>query len=97
MQISTNALSNTMHSLAVQEEDVFSLDDRLLEAISISASNSAAEKEDILQSLERPGLVNRPDELYALQLRSANYNLEVSMISTLTRKAVSAVESLLRS
>ena len=32
-----------------------------------------------------------------LQQRTSNYNLEVSMISTLTRKTVGAVESLLRS
>ncbi|WP_326980795.1 type III secretion system inner rod subunit SctI [Chromobacterium vaccinii] len=38
-----------------------------------------------------------PSKLYQLQLRTSNYNLEVSMLSTLARKGVGVVESLLRS
>ncbi|WP_434626701.1 type III secretion system inner rod subunit SctI [Chromobacterium sp. CV08] len=79
------------------EQQTVSLEDRLIQTFSRTAVAADVEKNDILQRLERPELVTNPAELFQLQQRTANYNLEVSMISTLTRKTVGAVESLLRS
>ncbi|POB00628.1 type III secretion system protein PrgJ [Chromobacterium sinusclupearum] len=91
------ALVSRIRDLPAQENDIVSLDDRLIQAFSRSAVSSGIEKDSILQRLEQPEAVTNPAELFELQLRTSNYNLEVSMISTLTRKAVGAVESLLRS
>ncbi|AXE31874.1 type III secretion system inner rod protein PrgJ [Chromobacterium phragmitis] len=90
------ALTQTK-DLTQTEHQVVSLDDRLIQAFAQSAVATDAERSDIMQRLERPELISNPAELFALQQRTSNYNLEVSMISTLTRKSVGAVESLLRS
>ncbi|MBM2885059.1 type III secretion system inner rod subunit SctI [Chromobacterium amazonense] len=91
------ALVSRIRDLPAQENDIVSLDDRLIQAFSRSAVSAGIEKDGILQRLEQPEAVTDPEQLFQLQLRTSNYNLEVSMISTLTRKAVGAVESLLRS
>lgn len=92
-----DALAGRYLDITRQETDVVSLDDRLIQAFSRSAVNFGMEKDSILARLEHPAAVTNPAELFSLQLRSSNYNLEVSLISTLTRKAVGAVEGLLRS
>ncbi|HID7510658.1 TPA: type III secretion system inner rod subunit SctI [Enterobacter hormaechei] len=94
---SLDALTDRSRDITRQDTDFISLDDRLIQAFSKSAVNLGMEKDDILARLEQPNAVTDPAELFALQLRSSNYNLEVSLISTLTRKAVGAVEGLLRS
>lgn len=76
---------------------VISLDDRLIQAFVGATAHAETEKMAVLQKIEQPGGVTDPAELYALQVRTANYNLEVSLISTLTRKCTGAVETLLRS
>lgn len=94
---SLDALTNRFRDITRQGTDVVSLDDRLIQTFSRSAVNLGMEKDSIMALLEHPGAVTDPAELFSLQLRSSNYNLEVSLISTLTRKAVGAVEGLLRS
>lgn len=94
---SLDALTSQVRNITPQESDVVSLDDRLIQAFSRSAVDLGMEKDSILNRLENPAAITDPAELYSLQLRSSNYNLEVSLISTLTRKAVGAVEGLLRS
>ncbi|EOC3594063.1 type III secretion system inner rod subunit SctI [Salmonella enterica subsp. enterica serovar Braenderup] len=76
---------------------VISLDDRLIQAFAGAASHAETEKMAVLQKMEQPGGVTDPAGLYALQVRTANYNLDVSLISTLARKCTGAVETLLRS
>ncbi|UTH74116.1 type III secretion system inner rod subunit SctI [Chromobacterium sp. IIBBL 290-4] len=73
-----------------------SLEDRLVRAFAESASASDVEKEQIMQKVEQAKSLADPAALYQLQLRTSNYNLEVSMLSTLARKGVAVVESLLR-
>ena len=95
-----NSISATgpVSGLWDQEETcALSLDDRLLQAFSEAATYAETEKSSVLQKTEQPGGVMDPAELYALQVRTANYNLELSLVSTLTRKCTSAVETLLRS
>ncbi|EBH8768134.1 type III secretion system inner rod subunit SctI [Salmonella enterica] len=76
---------------------VFSLEDRLIQAFSKTAAYAETEKSSVMQKTEQPGSVTNPAELYNLQVRTSNYNLELSLISTLTRKCTGAVETLLRS
>ncbi|ECG8591052.1 type III secretion system inner rod protein PrgJ [Salmonella enterica subsp. salamae] len=79
------------------EMDIVSLDDRLLQAFSGSAIATAVDKQTITNRIEDPNLVTDPKELAISQEMISDYNLYVSMISTLTRKGVGAVETLLRS
>lgn len=94
---SLDALTAQVSDITRSEHNLVSLDDRLIQAFSQNAVGVGMEKDDILQRLEQPGLLSNPAVLMELQQRTSNYNLEVSMISTLTRKTVGAVESLLRS
>lgn len=94
---SLDALTDRYRDITRQDTNIVSLDARLIDAFSRSAVNLGMEKDAILARLENPAAVTDPAELFSLQLRSSNYNLEVSLISTLTRKAVGAVEGLLRS
>nr|WP_245248673.1 type III secretion system inner rod subunit SctI [Yokenella regensburgei] len=55
------------------------------------------EKNDILRQLESSNVLKEPGGLLSLQIRTSDYNLEASLVNTLTRKAVGVVESLLRS
>ncbi|QIU92601.1 type III secretion system inner rod subunit SctI [Yokenella regensburgei] len=79
------------------DPDVVSLDDRLLQAFSQSAVDFNMEKNDILRQLESSNVLKEPGGLLSLQIRTSDYNLEASLVNTLTRKAVGVVESLLRS
>lgn len=89
--------SSSYLDITGNESQIVSLDDRLIEAFSNNAVRIGQEQTSILSQLDRPAELSDPAVLFELQQRTANYNLEVSMISTLTRKAVGAVETLLRS
>ncbi|HEY4317743.1 MAG TPA: type III secretion system inner rod subunit SctI [Herbaspirillum sp.] len=79
------------------DDGFMSLDDRMLKAYSKSAVGLGTDRHDAVQSIElESGKLSDPDHLFELQQRISNYSLEVSLTSTLTRKAVSAVETLLR-
>ncbi|WP_440029676.1 type III secretion system inner rod subunit SctI [Chromobacterium amazonense] len=91
------ALVSRIRDLPSQDSDIVSLDDRLIHAFAQSAVSTGMEKDSIMQRLDQPNAMTDPAELFELQQRTSNYNLEVSTISTLTRKAVGAVESLMRS
>ncbi|MGL4604469.1 MAG: type III secretion system inner rod subunit SctI [Iodobacter sp.] len=93
----SQALSTLINDISGDEGSVISLDDRLLQAFAQSTVATEMDKNAVMQRLSNPEALNDPAALFDLQVRTSNYNLEVSMISTLTRKAVSAVESLLRS
>lgn len=62
-----------------------------------SAIATAVDKQTIANRIEDPNLVTDPKELAISQEMISDYNLYVSMVSTLTRKGVGAVETLLRS
>lgn len=79
------------------EMDVVSLDDMLIRAYSGATIATGIEKRNISDRMEDIYLVTDPDELAISQDRLSDYNLYVSLVSTLTRKGVGAVETLLRS
>ncbi|RXZ38321.1 type III secretion system protein PrgJ [Oxalobacteraceae bacterium CAVE-383] len=77
--------------------DFMSLDDRMLQAYAKSAVTLGEDRHNVVQSIElEPGRLSDPGHLFELQQRISDYSLQVSLTSTLTRKAVSAVETLLR-
>lgn len=92
-----NELSSSVNGIESLEPGVISLEDRLLRSFSSTAVEMGGEKNSILNKIEQPNAVTNPEELFDLQVRTSNYNLEVSLLSTLTRKCVGAVETLLRS
>ncbi|CNF34380.1 type III secretion system inner rod subunit SctI [Yersinia kristensenii] len=99
-----NFLSNAVTHLSQDKEDItmsesapVSLEDRLLRAYANESTWASAEQRDVLASLNSSEVIANPEELFRLQQRTADYNLHVSLISTLVRKGVGAVETLLRS
>ncbi|ECG0255735.1 type III secretion system inner rod protein PrgJ [Salmonella enterica] len=92
-----NAVIGQAVNIRSMETDIVSLDDRLLQAFSGSAIATAVDKQTITNRIEDPNLVTDPKELAISQEMISDYNLYVSMVSTLTRKGVGAVETLLRS
>ncbi|AZF15597.1 MULTISPECIES: type III secretion system inner rod subunit SctI [Pseudomonas] len=74
-----------------------SLEGRLIQAFSEKSVEAEHYVSAINSILSRPGMLSDPEVLFELQQQTANYNLDISMVSTLTRKAVGAVEALMRS
>ncbi|MCE0489051.1 type III secretion system inner rod subunit SctI [Pantoea sp. Mb-10] len=71
-------------------------DDSLLEGI---AGNIEAQYRQKISELERIKDYQNaltPEDLYAYQTRASEYNLTVSLYSALTRKAVSAIDTVVR-
>jgi hypothetical protein len=83
--------------IAPGEQSFMTLDDRMLQAFAQSALALGGERQDVMQSIStEPGKLSDLGHLFALQQRISDYNLQVSLTSAVTRKAVSAVETLLR-
>ncbi|MFU9136521.1 type III secretion system inner rod subunit SctI [Erwinia tasmaniensis] len=94
---SIQAFSGQNSDISMSEASPVSLEDRMLQAYTRTASDAQAEQADVISRLQMRNVISDPAELFKLQQRTSDYNLQVSMISTLTRKGVSAVETLLRS
>lgn len=88
----------------IQEQPVVSLDERvagmseegLVNAFAGYAVQTEHWKKRAHQVLDNPATLS-PEKLIALQNQVLNYNVEVSLMATLARKTVGAVETLLRS
>ncbi|WP_272940792.1 type III secretion system inner rod subunit SctI [[Erwinia] mediterraneensis] len=72
------------------------LDARMLQALAKSTVVTGMEKEAVMEAIQYPSVTSDPEKLFKIQLATSDYNIKVSLISTLTRKATSAVETLLR-
>ncbi|WP_338806822.1 type III secretion system inner rod subunit SctI [Pseudomonas chlororaphis] len=77
-------------------DSVVSLEDRLIQNFASSALNAERDQADITSMLKRPDITN-PEVLSELQVRTAQYNIDVSLLNALVRKSVSTAETLLRS
>jgi hypothetical protein len=75
---------------------VVSLEQRLIQGYAQGSVGVAQDHAAINAMLARPDITN-PEVLAQLQVRMADYNLDVNMINTLVRKAVATAETLLRS
>ncbi len=95
---------NPIEAFAGQSKDIsmsdptsVTLEARMIEAYAKTSTTFENEQNDVINQLQQSKVTSDPAELFRLQQRTSDYNLQVSMISTLTRKGVSAVETLLRS
>lgn len=97
--ISSGAIANFegIVDISMEDSNTFRLDELMIQAYAQTASAAHAEQLSVLRQLRQDHVTSNPEELFKLQQRTADYNLQLSLISTLTRKGVSAVETLLRS
>lgn len=75
---------------------VVSLEQRLIQGFAQSSVTAAHDHQAITAMLGRPDITN-PEVLAELQVRMADYNLDVNLLNTLVRKGVATAETLLRS
>lgn len=75
---------------------IISLEDRLIQSFASSAVTANRDQVAINAMLERPDITN-PEDLSELQVRTAQYNIDVTLLNALVRKGVSTAEALLRS
>lgn len=75
---------------------VVSLDDRLIRSMADFTANTERTKELVMKEIENHVQLT-PEALINLQEKVLNYNVEVSLVSAVARKAVGAVENLMRS
>lgn len=90
-------LSRSSDDITVPEPARVSLEDRLVQAYAKEAVDASEEQREVMALLQDSRVIANPEALFNIQRRTADYNLHVSLISTLTRKGVGAVETLLRS
>ncbi|MFQ6283757.1 type III secretion system inner rod subunit SctI [Yersinia enterocolitica] len=76
--------------------EVLPLDDRIIQSFAKTAVQTENTKNTALQNIQNPQQGLSPEKLIESQEVLANYNIEVSLISTIARKSVGAVETLLR-
>ncbi len=75
---------------------VVSLEGRLIESFASAAVGTERDHARINAMLKRPDITN-PEVLSEFQLLTAQYNIDVSLLNVLVRKAVTTAETLLRS
>jgi hypothetical protein len=73
------------------------LGDILKRTLSETDRNASIATASIETRLTNPAELGRPESLLDLQTKISDYNIYISLASTLTRKAVSAVETLVKS
>lgn len=81
---------------AGHDASVMSMDDLLLRTFAENAVNSQQDKTEIMKKLNDIQTTTNPDKLSEVQDRVLNYSLHMSILATLTRKAVGAVETVVR-
>lgn len=101
MDLNTSNASHAVNAMMMKDigtevGDPVPLESLALEAYARSVVSYGQKKSDVINRLEKPGLTS-PEELQAIQEKAADYSLNLSLLSTISRKATSAVETLLRS
>lgn len=76
--------------------DLVDLDTRLAEEVSRLAAGTQVEKERITTALNNPAVTSDPEQLAIWQNRLSAYTIDTSLYSTLARKGVSAIETLIK-
>lgn len=79
-----------------QSDDVVSMDSRAIDFFSRAAAEAEVNKNSVLNDMEKNVKID-PEVLIKIQDRVLNYNIELSLISTIARKVVGAAETLLKS
>jgi hypothetical protein len=78
------------------DASVITLEDRLVQGFASASVQTQQEYTAINAMLERTDITS-PEVLAELQIRMAQYNIDVNLLNTLVRKSVTMVETLLRS
>lgn len=87
----------TNQSLLNQEQGaVTSLDELLLQAVADASEEKSAIKTHELERIQDYRNALSPEDLYVFQTRASEYNLTVSLYSALARKAVTAIDTVIR-
>lgn len=73
-----------------------SLDAMLKQAFESLDTKAASDKQQIDSHFANAASLSSPENLIALQEQLQNYNIFISLASTVTRKAVSTVETLVK-
>ncbi|AKG72626.1 hypothetical protein WN53_18325 [Serratia fonticola] len=81
---------------SINTDDVIPLDNLLLNSIAENAVGSHQDRSEIMSKLQEIKTTTDPAKLFELQQRTSDYNLKMSLFSTLARKAVGAVETVVR-
>lgn len=76
--------------------DLVDLDTRLAEEVSRLATGTQIEKDRITTALNNPVVTSDPEQLAIWQNRLSAYAIDTSLYSTLARKGVSAIETLIK-
>lgn len=95
-QFVKNVIENYQRS-SEMNSDVMPLDERIIQSFAQITAQTENTKNIALQQVENPKKGMTSEDFINLQEVVANYNIEVSLISTIARKSVGAVETLLRS
>ncbi len=82
--------------ISMADNQPSSLDELMLQAWAQQSEAVRQEQQAVLQRIQRPEAIADPAELISLQQRVTDYNFRLQLISTLTHKGTSAVETLLR-
>lgn len=76
--------------------DLIDLDTRLAEEVSRLAVGTQVEKDRITAALNNPDVTSDPEQLAIWQNKLSAYTIDTSLYSTLARKGVSAIETLIK-
>ena len=92
-------LISNVSNLAMPEQDpefALSLEGMLKKAFSETSQAQYTMKLSELERIKDYRNAITPEDLYAYQNRASEYNLTVSLYSALTRKAVTAIDTVIR-
>jgi len=78
-------------------QEVASLDQNLVQAMARSTWNADVNKQSQLARVGQADHISDPGKLQAMQVDMSEYHIKISLVNALVRKAVSTVETLVKS
>lgn len=73
-----------------------SLEDRLMNAYAHASDASSQQHDALMRAAGDPAVTSDPDKLYQLQTSLSEYVIKMNLTSTLARKSVGCVETLIK-
>lgn len=83
-------------SFRAEQADALPLEDILRQAVAHNAVEISQQKSLVLKMANDPTYTSNPEMLSRIQEGASQYNLTVSLYSAMTRKAVNAIDTLIR-
>lgn len=94
--INISSLISDSHDISLSANESTSLEQRLIATYVENSGKYESQKHQVMSLVSDISAATTPETLFAIQQQTADYNIEVSLISALTRKATGAIETLLR-